>query len=306
MKVIGARFLLAASLGLTAFPSLGCATKNRLNQEIRLEHAAATSDGVPAWWAAVPPVDAGAPLVIFVEGDGGNCQSFSEGLWTRFVTRFAGRFVLVRPHWRVNSLCEDRERWALLDFRHRIAELETVVPALRRAFPGRPVIVLGHSAGAHVARAYAEAHPDDVAGLINLSGGYDDLSGVLRDIAEEDPARAPAIEGFVLEVRGMPPQAPIWDRTALFWQEMLGSGVRTLWSSYRKPCLALHGMKDDTSVPYRGVRKDADEVEAAGGSCRLVVLEDAGHDTLDEATFQLIDGWLEAGWPSTPARGTQH
>lgn len=296
------RIAVATCIAAMIAISTACATQNRLDQPIRIEHAIPASRGVPAWWAAAPPVAPGAPLVVYVEGDGGNCQSFSERLWTRFITRFAGRFVLARPRWSVNSLCDDRERWARLDFRHRTAELEAVVPELKVAFPGRPLIVLGHSAGAHVARAYAELQPDKVAGLINLSGGYDELSGVLHDVAEADPAAAPKIEAFLLEVRTLPADAAIWDRTALFWREMLSSGVKPLWTSFRKPCLVLHGTKDDASVPYRGVRKDAEEIETAGGSCRLVTLEGAGHDTLDVATFERIDAWLEENWPAGAPR----
>jgi pimeloyl-ACP methyl ester carboxylesterase len=273
-------------LGLTALALVGCAAQNRLGLPVRLESRPYTFRGEALEFeAAVPPTESPVPpVLVLLEGDGSQCQAYSKTRWSRFVTREMGHFVLVRPRTLVNSLCErEPERWKRLDFLHRVDELETLVPAVRQAFPDGPLILVGHSAGAHVARLYAERHPDQVAGLVNISGGYDELSGVLTELSGTPPV-------VLSSVRSASPTSELWGRTAGFWEQMFFSGVRPLWLTYRKPCLVLHGSGDRKSVPIAGVKRDA---AAVTGSCRLEILEGEGHDTLTSATFGRIDAWLQ-------------
>lgn len=284
--------------GMLSVPSLtGCAAPNRLGQSLHVERGAYEFQGEPLEYFAAMPLQSktALPVLVFLEGDGEQCQAFSQALWQRFLTRYTGRFVLVRPRTLVNTLCaQDKDRWARLDFTHRVDELEALVPRVRSAFPRGPLFLLGHSAGAHVAQLYAERHPDQVAGLINLSGGFDELAGVLKDIAEQEGDTAAKVAAFLSEAGAMAPDSLVWNRTALFWKQMLFSGVRSLWVSYRKPCLVLHGTQDIANVPWAGVQRDGHAVTAAGGSCKLEGLEGVGHDTLSPRTFDRIDAWLES------------
>lgn len=79
--------------------------------------------------------------------------------------------------------------------------------------------------------------PTMSAGLINLSGGYDELSGVLDDIASDDPSAGGKISKFMAEVQEKSPESPVWNRTAVFWRQMLFSGLRPIrrCSSVRTP-----------------------------------------------------------------------
>jgi len=295
-----ARFLASGwAAALVALFASGCAAHNRLGLQVAIERGGYDYGGEALeWWAGVPAAarDAKAPVLVLVEGDGGRCQEFSERLWTRFLVSNAGRFALVRPRTLVNTACAGApERWRALDFLHRVDELAALLSSVRRRLPDRPVVLLGHSAGAHVAVLYARRHPGEVSGLVNVSGGLNELSSVLADLEGEPAGRGAA--RAVGEGPRLPPDAPYWGRTARFWSQMLFSGVLEHWLAYREPCLVLHGTEDRASVPWPGVERDASRVRAAGGSCRLEPLAGAGHDTLTPSTFARIDAWLRSTWP---------
>ncbi len=269
-----------------------CAPVNRLGLPIRVEMA-------PQFHAGFEPVHPEPvegrtprllPVVVFLDGDGSQCQSFSESLWSRFVIRNTGHFVLVRPKTLINQTCET-PKFAQLDFLHRLGELEALLTLVRQKFPGGPLVLAGHSAGAHVAMLYAAGHAEQIAGLVNISGGYDELAGVFEDLGK------PELREFVATVASLAPEKPTWGRTARFWSQMIRSGVKPLWLGYDKPCLVLHGMEDDASVPFAGVQRDAREVK---GRCALTPLPGTGHDTLGAETWTKIDAWLEESFHAAP------
>jgi pimeloyl-ACP methyl ester carboxylesterase len=184
------------------------------------------------------PVAADLPLALFIEGDGGQCQDYRPGLWRRFLLRFTGNFELVRPRGFVNVTC-DTAAWRTLDFHARISELAVEVAVLKARFPGRKLYLVGHSAGAHVAILYTLVHANDVAGIVNLGGGLQELSVVLRDIAAErarsgrgtDPEKATAeVSQLVsdVEARGPNDTSLFWNRTYQFWYQ---TGSSAAWSA---------------------------------------------------------------------------
>jgi alpha-beta hydrolase superfamily lysophospholipase len=65
-----------------------------------------------------------------------------------------------------------------------VADVRTVGDQARALHPGVPVVLLGHSLGAMLARDYAQEHADDLAGVI--------LSGVFRSLPGTDLQEAAA------------------------------------------------------------------------------------------------------------------
>ncbi|MFF0739813.1 alpha/beta fold hydrolase [Streptomyces sp. NPDC004111] len=93
----------------------------------------------------------------------------------------------------------DADSW-----RAMVEDLRTVGGQARALHPGVPVVLLGHSLGAMLARDYAQEYPDDLAGVI-LSGVFRSLPGtdleaaaarLEREVAEQGRT---AVSGFVPE-----------------------------------------------------------------------------------------------------------
>jgi pimeloyl-ACP methyl ester carboxylesterase len=216
--------------------------------------------------------------------------------------RFAGNFKLVRPRGFVNVTC-DTEAWRSLDFRARIDELAVEVAVLKARFPGSKLFLVGHSAGAHVAILYTADHAGDIAGIVNLGGGLQELRLVLLDIAagrartgratDTDTALAEARELVSgVEARGPDDAAPFWNRTYRFWYQMFFSGVQALWSHPAVPVLIIHGGRDLDSVPFEQVQIQARSNE--GNGMQFHAFADKGHDLLDAEVFRAVDEWIHA------------
>lgn len=292
--------LLLAALGA------GCAAGNRLGRDVRVTRE---RDPAGAEYFVGTPVTSGAealPVALFLEGDGSQCQRFSAGRWERFVTGFAGDHVLVRPVTRVNRACET-EAFAAADFLHRVDETAALLAALEARYPGRPLYLIGHSAGAHVALLAAARRPSAVRGLVDLGGGVDELSRVLPAIpraeaargrisAAERDARLAELEGFLADVRAEgPTDRPLWGRTYRFWHQMLFSGVSDGWRTTDLPVLVVHGEDDLEAVPFELVRHARDELADAGlEGPEFRFLPGIGHDLLEPEVFVLVDRFIEA------------
>lgn len=296
--------LRAALLLAVAIQAAGCAAGNRLGREVRVTHEVDDAGAEYVVGAPVTPDADRLPVAVFLEGDGSLCQRFSPGLWERFVTRFAGDFVLVRPVTRVNRTC-GTPAFAAADFLHRVDETEALLATLEARYPGRPLYLVGHSAGAHLALLAATRRPASVRGLVNLGGGIDELSRVLPAIVRAREARgelSPArrdrelagIEAFLADVRAVgPTDRPLWGRTYRFWNQMCFSGVSAAWRTTELPALVVHGEEDLAAVPFELVRDARDELAAAGvPGPRFVFLPGAGHDLLDPGVFRLVDAWI--------------
>lgn len=128
---------------------------------------------------------------------------------------------------------------------------------------GRPVVVVGHSAGGHLALWSAREHPVaavvSLAGVCDLRAGRELSNGAVRDFAGGNPddafyaAASPA--------------------------ERLPLGV---------PALLIHGDEDE-NVPIEQSRSYAAAARAAGDDCELRELHGAEH-------FEVVDPAGRA-WP---------
>ncbi len=130
---------------------------------------------------------------------------------------------------------------------------------------GRPVVVIGHSAGGHLALWAALHHP--VATVISLAGVCDLEEGVTTGIGN----------GAVLEFLGAAPDSDLYAAASPIARLPLGS-----------PAVLIHGDADDV-VPVVQSRRFHKAAVAAGDECELHELSGGGH-------FEVIDPGGR-GWP---------
>ena len=138
------------------------------------------------------------------------------------------------------------------------------------AATGRPVVVIGHSAGGHLALWAAHEHP--VATAVSLAGVCDLEEGVTTGIGN----------GAVLEFLGARPDSDLY---------AAASPIARL--PLRSPALLIHGDADG-DVPLSQSRLYASAARAAGDECELHELPEGGH-------FEVIDPAGRA-WPILSAR----
>jgi len=135
---------------------------------------------------------------------------------------------------------------------------------------GRPVVVIGHSAGGHLALWAAAHHP--VAMVVSLAGVCD----------LEEAAAAGLGNGAVLEFLGAAPDSDLYAAASPIARLPLGS-----------PALLIHGDADE-DVPVGQSRCFAAAARAAGDDCQLHELSGGGH-------FEVIDP-AGRGWPVLSGR----
>jgi len=150
-----------------------------------------------------------------------------------------------------------------------VAVREAVGAAVSAA-AGRPVVVVGHSAGGHLALWAAAHHP--VATAVSLAGVCDLEEAVTTGIGN----------GAVLEFLGAAPDSGLYAAASPIARLPLGS-----------PELLIHGDADE-DVPVRQSRLFVRAARAAGDDCELHELPGGGH-------FEVIDPAGRA-WPILAGR----
>jgi acetyl esterase/lipase len=134
------------------------------------------------------------------------------------------------------------------------------------AADGRPVAVIGHSAGGHLALWSSHAHA--VALAVSLAG-----------VADLEAAADAALgNGAVLEFLGADPDTDLYEAASPIARLPLG-----------RPTLLIHGDADDV-VPIDQSRSFHAAAVAAGDSCELHELPRGDH-------FEVIDP-AGRGWPA--------
>ncbi|MFZ1996467.1 MAG: prolyl oligopeptidase family serine peptidase [Solirubrobacteraceae bacterium] len=143
--------------------------------------------------------------------------------------------------------------------------VDEALGAAVQAARGRPVVVVGHSAGGHLALWAAHGHP--VAAAVSLAGVCDLEEGVLTGIGN----------GAVLELLGAAPDSGLYAAASPICRLPLGV-----------PVLLIHGDADE-DVPVSQSRRFDQAARTAGDECELHELPGGGH-------FEVIDPEGRA-WP---------
>ena len=145
-----------------------------------------------------------------------------------------------------------------------VAVREAVVAAVAEA-RGRPVAVIGHSAGGHLALWSAHGHP--VALAVSLAGVCDLEEALTLGLGN----------GAVLEFLGAHPDSDLYAAASPIVRLPLGV-----------PTLLIHGEADD-EVPISQSRRYHAAAIAAGDECELRELPGGGH-------YEVVDPGGRA-WP---------
>lgn len=276
-----------------------CAPVNLHGREINVARYPFTHDGHALEWFVGEPQTVSAlesdplprelPTVIFIDGDGSHCQAFDEDLWRRFLVKLTGAHRLVRARSHLNTICET-DAFARADYAHRAGELDALVSSVTARYTGAPLFLLGSSAGAELALGHAERHPSAVRGIVNLGGGFHELSLLLPVIARQKGESVEPILAAIADLRASgPSDAPFWGRNRAFWHQMFFSDALARWQRHDGPVLVVHGTEDRNSVPFSSVREGH---RTMGDNVELHVVEGAGHDVMQPAVMKRVDAWI--------------
>lgn len=166
---------------------------------------------------------AGAPNVLLVAGKGNRSDTWSTNLRDRgapeaTVFRQVARFTRVCAYDRPSTEGVDGDRSRSdpapepVTAQDGVADLHALVSA---AGVRGPYVIVGHSFGGLIARLYASAFPDDVAGLVLedalAEGLYARLTPEQREILERInlvPERVDTVRSFA-QVTSAPPVRPV-------------------------------------------------------------------------------------------------
>jgi acetyl esterase/lipase len=223
------------------------------------------------------PVVAGpAPIVVMVPG-GGWVTADPTGL-AGLAARLADGGLIAAPV-RIRAASDGASYPDPVE--DVLCATDSIVEEARsRGFDPRPVVVLGHSSGAHLA-ALAVLAVDDYTpscdaprvrpdALVGLSGPYDisQLPDIARTLLGSDPGEDPERwhDANPVERAGLRPGVPV---------------------------LLLHG-EDDVTVPPAFTTQFGDALESAGHAVTVETLAGVDHDTIYQADVvgDLILRWV--------------
>lgn len=148
---------------------------------------------------------------------------------------------------------------------------------------GGPVVLAGHSMGAHTAASYALAHPDRVAGAVfagPVSIGLEPPPEVLAEWDELADGIARGVDGFIetIDRQGLSPE----------WRDRILRFSRARMEQHRHLDAVAQAVRDvPRSVPFDGLG----ELEGL----ELPVLVVASHDVADPShPYAVSEAWAEA------------
>ncbi|GAA2487243.1 lysophospholipase [Streptomyces longisporus] len=179
------------------------------------------------------------------------------------------------------------ERVLVEDFEDVVGDVHVVAELARSAYPGLPVVLIGHSMGGLISARYAQRHGDELAALV-LSGpviGAWELPGQLLALDEipdtpispaslsRDAAVGAAYVADPLVWHG-PMKRPTVEAFARTLETVAKNG-----DVGRLPLLWLHG-DDDRLVPLAGSRVGVEQL--SGGDLTERIYPGARHEVFNE------------------------
>ncbi|RED14302.1 alpha/beta hydrolase [Pontivivens insulae] len=221
--------------------------------------------------------DGSTPLVVFIHG--GSWKEGDKGIYRFLGTALGERgYAVAVPNYRLfpEVLFPDFVEDAALATAHLMEE-------------GRPVVLMGHSAGAHI------------AGLLAWDGRYLAAQG-------QDACALSGVIGVSGPYEFLPPGPTIRD---IFPEERLADSQPINFAEGPAvPTLLLHGIADET-VHVEDTELMADALEAAGNPVEARLYDGVGHIEIIGAMSPLLTSraptladvtdWLNAqraaGWP---------
>lgn len=206
------------------------------------------------------------------------------------------------------------ERYWVDAFDDYLDDLDRFIAIVRSREPGKPLVLLGHSAGGVIATAYALKHPEGLLGLVCESFAFEVpppelvlqlLKGVshvlphapvLRLKPEDfsrDPAVVDAIERDPLVIHEPGPAHTVAELVRA--HDLLGRS----FGSFSLPVLILHGTEDHATRP-QGSQRFFDEAGSADKTLRFYdghfhdLLADLGR----EEVMADIQAWIDDRLPA--------
>ena len=266
--------------------------------------------GLEIYWQAWLPE--GEPRAVIVLAHGAS-EHGGRYAWTGEELTGRGYAVYAIDHRGHGRSAGDR---AVIDrMRNAVEDLHTLVERAARAYPGRPLVLLGHSMGGAVALAYTAAHEDALDALV-LSGALAVLeaaSPVQRVVGRVLSAVAPSLGVVAIDSTAVsrdPDVVADYDADPLNYHGKLPArtvaelsraidGFPEAVTRFRLPMLAMHGTADRL-VPIAGSEM---VIERAGSGDKTFKRYDGlYHEILNEPERQQvvddIADWLDARFPA--------
>ncbi|MBV1941406.1 lysophospholipase [Streptomyces sp. BV286] len=197
------------------------------------------------------------------------------------------------------------ERVLIEDFEDVVSDVRAVELLARAAYPGVPLVLIGHSMGGLVAARYAQRYGEGLAALV-LSGPVIGRWEALHQLLALDPLPEVPIDPTALSRD--PAVGLAYAADPLVWhgpfkRPTLEAFVRTLETISRSgdigalPLLWLHG-DDDRIVPLPASRAGVEELRGAKWSERVYagaqheVFNETHRDTVLADVTRFVDGVL--------------
>jgi alpha-beta hydrolase superfamily lysophospholipase len=225
--------------------------------------------------------DARAALV-FLHGFGEH-----SGLYHRFAAELGAHGIDLWALDEIGHGLTEGSRGQFGSFEQLVANAERLT-ALARAAADLPLAVGGHSVGSLVAVLAALEHPTDYVGVVASGAPLSPLpwlSEVSGETLELDPAALSSDPFYLDELENDPLAFTTGDVVAT-----LGAILPTAWARLDEelpnlsvPLLAVHG-ENDQIAPLEGVTAWSKRLPAL----QLEVIENAGHDVLNEMAHQRV------------------
>ncbi len=230
-----------------------------------------------AGWIIRPDSDGGGPVLVYVHGWGSNHGTMTRLAGPLLTMGYPALVFDVRHH--------GKSRGApFVTARHFRDDIAAAVDLAGERFPGRPLVLVGHSMGGSTG-VLAVAHGAPVQALISIGA----------------PADMWEVWAFHLNQQGLPGKwivrglNPFWRyRAGVPWKSL---DPRRKAGELRVPFLVIHG-EEDESVPVRHAR-----VLAGSGGVEPKILLGEGHTDLLESPelHKIVVGLLDSlPQPSVP------